>query len=630
MRLLPLRRPLRRLLWLVTALGLTLLTAAATSAKPQHAVSLGGAPKYPAGFKHFAYADPAAPKGGTLTLASLASFDTLNPFGLKGRGAPLLNTLGAGIVFESLTENSMDEAFTEYGLIADGIDIAADGLSVTFRLNPKATFADGRPITAQDVVFSLEILRSAAASPLFRYYYADVRDAVAVNARTVRFNFRRRNRELALIIGQLPVLPRHFYAGKDFGRDFGTTVLGSGPYKVEAYDFGKSIRFVRREDYWGRDLPVNAGKFNFNEIVVKIYRDQTVQLEGLKAGEFDFLSIASSKQWAVDVAGEKWDRGYLVKATLPHHITAGMQGYVFNTRREIFADRQVRKALALALDFGWSNENLFYGQYTALDSYFANSELAAQGLPSPAERKLLDPLRADLPPEVFSEPMGKPLGAGLSQRERLVEAKRLLNAAGWEVRDGVLTETATGRPMRFTVTLVQPAFERITEPYLNNLRRLGAQATMKVVDSSIYEGIVRTFDFDMIVDSFGESQSPGNEQRDYWASASATQEGARNTPGVRSRAVDGLVEALIQADSREALLTATHALDRALWYGYYVVPQWYIPAHRITYWNRFGRPATLPLYYSPESFLLFWWQDPAAADALRKAMAAGKPLPAPR
>jgi microcin C transport system substrate-binding protein len=602
----------------------------AAQAAPVHGVALGGPPKYPADFTHFAYANPKAPKGGTLVLASVASFDTLNPFGLKGRGAPLLNALGSGLVFESLVDGALDEPFTEYGLLAESIDIAPDELSVTFVLRAEATFADGHPITAGDVAFSLDVLRSEAASPLYRYYYADVKSAEAVNRRTVRFRFARKNRELALIIGQLPVLPQHFYGKGDFGRDFGTKMLGSGPYRVATYDFGKSIRYARRPDYWGRKLAINAGRYNFDEIVVKIYRDPTVELEGLKAGEFDFLPVTSSKQWAVDVAGEKWDKGYLVKETLPHRNTAGMQGYVLNLRRPLFANREVRKALALALDFDWSNENLFYGQYTANASYFDNSELAARGLPAPAELKLLEPLRAQLPPELFTQPMGKPLGAGLSQRERLVEAKRLLNANGWEVRNGVLTEKATGRPMRFTVTLVQPGFERITEPWLNNLRRLGVQATMKTVDSSVYEGIVRTFDFDAIVDSFGQSQSPGNEQRDFWSTASARQEGGRNTIGIQDPAIDTLVNALIAASSREALLTATHALDRALWFGSYVVPQWYIAAHRVTHWNKFGRPATLPLYYSPLAELMYWWHDAARAEALRKAVAAGRPLMLPR
>jgi microcin C transport system substrate-binding protein len=305
-----------------------------------------------------------------------------------------------------------------------------------------------------------------------------------------------------------------------------------------------------------------------------------------------------------------------------------MQGYVFNLRRPIFARREVRKALALALDFDWSNENLFYGQYTANASYFDNSELAAQGLPSPAERKLLEPLRDELPAAVFDDPMGAAPQGGM--RERLRRAKALLNEAGWAVRDGVLTETATGRPMRFTITLVSPAFERITEPFTNNLRRLGVQASMKVVDTSVYEQLVRTFDFDMVVGTFGQSQSPGNEQRDYWHSEAAGQEGSRNLAGVRNPAVDALVEAIIAAPTREALVTATRALDRVLWHEHYVVPQWYIDSHRVTYWNKFAHPARLPLYYGPAGYLTYWWVDPAKAEALRAAVAAGRAFTPPR
>ena len=621
----------RSLTFLLVFAGLTLLLAAGdVRAEPRHGASLGGTPKYPAGFSHFDYADPDAKKGGTVMLSSIVNFDTLNPFSLKGRPAPLMGGLGSGLVFESLVDASLDEPFTQYGLLAQTIDIAADALSVTFHLNPKARFADGRPVTAQDVVFTLAALRSDAASPLYRYYYADVSATEAINRRRVRFRFARKNRELALIIGQLPVLPEHFYGGKDFGRDFVTRALGSGPYRVESFAFGKNIRYARRPDHWGRDLNVNAGKYNFDEILVKFYREQTVQVEALKAGEFDFLPINSSKQWAVDVAGDKWDKGYLVKEALKHQNTAGMQGYAFNTRQPIFQNREVRQALALALDFDWLNRNLFYGQYTANDSYFDNSELAAEGLPSPAELKLLEPLRAHLPPAVFSEPMGLRQGRPETLRQRLRRAKRLLNKNGWKVKNGVLTETASGRPMRFTITLVSPAFERITEPYINNLRRLGVQAGMKVVDSSVYELLIRTFDFDMVVSSFGQSQSPGNEQRDYWHSAAVGQEGSRNVIGIKNPAVDALVGAIISADSRQALVTATRALDRALWHGHYAVPQWFIDRHRVTYWNKFGRPKRLPKFYSAQGLFYFWWIDPDREAALKAAVAAGLPLPQQR
>ncbi|RMF91885.1 MAG: ABC transporter substrate-binding protein [Nitrospinota bacterium] len=587
----------------------------------RHALALGTEPKYPPGFAHFDYADPQALKGGVLTLSSLGTFDKLNPFSLKGI-SPLL--LG-GLVFESLTESSLDEPFAVYGLLAESMAVADDQLSITYRLNPRARFADGTPVTAADVVFSFQILRSEAASPFYRYYYRDIQEVEALDQHTVRLRFARRNPELPLIAGQVPILPKHFFAGKDFERDFISSVLGSGPYVVKDFAFGKYIRYRRNPEYWGRDLNVNVGKYNFDEIVVKYYRDDTVRLEGLKAGEFDFLWVNNSKQWALDVAGDKWEKGYLVKETLRHHNTAGMQGFVFNLRRPIFQNRDVRHALSLAFDFEWSNRTLFYGQYTRNDSFFDNSELAAEGLPSPEELKLLEPLRPYLPPAVFTEPMGKP-EQYRSIRQRLRAAKRLLRKAGWKIQNGVLTETKTGRQMRFTITLVSPAWQRIVEPYIANLRKLGVQATMKLVDESIYERIIRTRDFDMVVEVFPQSQSPGNEQRDYWHSDAADIEGSRNIIGIKNLAVDALVEAIITAPTRRELLTATHALDRVLWHEHYVVPHWYIDRHRITYWNKFSYPQTLPLYYTPLSHLMFWWVDPEKERALAAAMAQNRPL----
>ena len=611
----------RSLIWaLGLAAGLAVALAALQIpawAAPAHGVALGGAPKYPPGFRHFDYANPVAPKGGRLTLSSPINFDTLNPYTLKGRGAPMI-----GLVFETLTEHSLDEPFSEYGLVAEAIDTAPDGRSVTFHLNPKARFSDGHPITAADVVFSLNVLRSEEASPLYRYYYADIDKAVALGKNKVRFDFRQPNRELAMITGQLPVLPRHIYEGKDFGRDFSRRAIGSGAYTVSSFEFGKQIVYTRNPDHWGRGLGVNTGRHNFDTLRVLIYRDPVAELEGFKSGEFDFLSVNNSKVWAKNMDGPQWDKGWVVKETLKHSNVAGMQGFVFNTRRPIFRQRQVRRALAMAMDFEWSNRNLFYGQYTALDSYFDNSELAASGRPSPAELKLLEPLRADLPPEVFTTPMGQKTGKPLSSRQRLRAAKKLLNEAGWHVKDGVLTEQKSGLRLQFTVTLVQPAFERITEPFINNLRRLGVRAEMKVVDSSVYERLLRGFDFDMVVGSMGQSQSPGNEQRDYWHSASAKQPGSRNWAGIANPAVDALVDALIAAPDRATLVNATRALDRALWFGDYVVPHWFIDSHRVTYWNRLGKPKQPPLYYLPLTYLEYWWIDPAK-DAQLKAAGGG-------
>ncbi|MDH5752600.1 MAG: extracellular solute-binding protein [Deltaproteobacteria bacterium] len=604
--------------WATTLLGaacVALLFAGVARAEPRHGLSLGGTLKYPKGFSHFEYANPNAPKGGTLNLSAEGSFDSLNPFALKGRSALLLGAL----VFESLATGSDDEPFAEYGLLAETIDLAADGLSVTFRLRPQARFSDGRPVEAQDVEFTFKALMGDAASPFYRYYYQDVKSVETPDKRTVRFVFTRRNNELAMILGQLPVLPRHVYSKGDFGKDFNNRAVGSGPYVMESVDFGKNIRYRRNKDYWGANLGVNKGRYNFDQVVVKYYRDQTVALEGFKSGEFDLLWVNSSKQWAVDVAGEKWDQGWIRKENLKHSNTAGMQGYLFNLRNPLFASREVRRAIALAFDFEWSNQNLFYGQYTENDSYFDNSELAAEGLPTPEELKLLEPWKDKIPPEVFTEPMGgeHPPEA---LRRRLRNAIELLRKAGWDVQDGVLTEASTGRKMVFGVTLVSPAFERITEPFLNNLSRLGIKVSMKVVDSAVYEQKLRAFDYDMIVSTFGQSQSPGNEQRDYWHSESAGQEGSRNLVGIRSPAVDALVEAVIAAKDRGSLLTATHALDRVLWHESYVVPHWYIASHRVTYWDKLRYPKKLPLYYYPTGHFTFWWVDSQAEKSLQAAV----------
>jgi len=592
----------------------------AHAANRQHGLALRVSLKYPPGFSHFDYADPKAIKGGALILSSVGSFDTLNPFSLKGRAPLMLGTL----LFESLTEQSLDEPFAEYGLLAESIEVADDALSLTYHLNPKARFADGKPVTAADVVYSFQVLRSESASPLYRHYYRDIKTVQALDRLTVRLTFARRNPELPLISGQVPILAKHFYEGKDFARDFVTAALGSGPYVVESFEFGKYIRYRRNKNYWGRDLNLNRGKYNFDEIVVKFYRDDTVLLEGLKAGEFDFMWVNSSKQWAKDVAGEKWEKGYLIKETLKHRNTAGMQGFAFNLRRPIFQNRDVRHALSLALDFDWMNKTLFYGQYTANDSFFDNSELAAEGLPSPPGLALLEPLRQHLPPAVFTEPveaLGKP---HKNIRERLRAAQRLLNRAGWESRNGVLTEIATGRQMRFTITLSSPSFARIVEPYIVNLRKLGVQAAMKVVDESIYEGLLRTHNFDMTVQVFPQSQSPGNEQRDFWHSAAADEEGSRNIIGIKNPAVDALVEAIITAPTRRELITATHALDRVLWHEHYVVPHWFSDHHRITYWNKFSYPKKLPHYFSPVSHLMYWWVDPEKERVLTAAIAANR------
>ena len=611
------RRPWERWLLGFWSLGLWIVVAglgAAALDAQEHGQSLGAPLKYAADFKHLDYANPAAPQGGTVTLSALNSFDTLNPFSLKGRPPFLLEML----VFETLTTSSMDEPFAEYGLLASKVTVSADRRVVTFFLRPEARFADGHPLRAEDVVFSFELLRSAVASPFYRFYYHDVEKATALDEHTVRFELKGENAELPIILGQLPVLPAHVYgaAGKDFGRDFLQQAVGSGPYVVESFDLGKRIRYRKRSDYWGGAVPINRGRFNFARIVVKIYRDAAVQLEGLKAGEYDLLLVNTAKTWAVDVGGAKWERGWLRKERISHRSSQGIQGFAFNLRRPLFQDVRVRKALSVMFDFEWSNRTLFHGQYKASHSYFSNSELAARGLPSAAEKALLAPWKDELPAAVFDEPVD--VLPTLTRRQRLREAKKLLDAAGWKLEDGVLRKDDPRKDdprrgklaFRFELTLLNPQFERIVEPYLVQLRRLGVQGRVKVVDSAVYERLLRTFDFDMIVHGVGQSQSPGNEQREYWGSEAALREGSRNLMGIASPAIDALVDHIVKAADRQQLITATHALDRALWHQYFMVPHWYIDAYRLAYWNRFGREAGVPPYYMPYRWLMYWWIDP--------------------
>lgn len=574
-------------------------------------IALGYTPKYPAGFEHFDYVDPAAPQGGELILSGFGNFDSFNPFILKGASVDGLGTL----VLEPLMVQSADEPYSLYAHLAEDIRLAEDGLSVTFRLDPRARFSNGDPVLAEDVKFSFDTLKSDKAHPQFRFYWADIKQAVVLDERGVRFDFVKRNPELHLITAQMQVFSRKWVDGKEFDKLTRTPPIGSGPYTVEKYRLGKDITYVRNPDYWARDLSTRRGMFNFERVTYKYYNDDTVQLEALKAGEFDFTLVLNSKQWARDYVGPQFTDGRIVREELAHSNNAGMQGFVMNTRRDKFKDRRVRRALGLAFDFTWSNRNLFYNQYTRCDSYFSNSELAAQGLPEGDELALLEPFRDRLAPEIFTRkwtpPDTREPGA---LRSNLREAKTLLEEAGWKIRDGRL-RNAAGEPFDIEVLLVQKPFERILAPYAHNLRKLGIELKYRTVDMSLYIQRRRTFNFDMMVAGFSQSQSPGNEQYNKWHSTTANQEGSDNLAGIRDPVVDALVEKLVYAPDRKALIAATRALDRVLLYGEYVVPNWYIATHRVAYWDKFGHPKTLPLYYDAESWVLqAWWRAAAKAE----------------
>ena len=575
-----------------------------------HAIAMHGDPLYPADFKHFDYVNPDAPKGGTVVMEAEGSFDSFNPFILKG--SPVA---GIGLVYETLMTSSNDEAFTEYGLIAETITVPADRSWVEFSLNPKARWHDGEPITADDVVFSFETLM-AHGHPFYRSYYGSVAKVEALDEHRVRFTFSEgENRELALIIGQMPVLPKHFWEGRDFETPTLELPVGSGPYKIKSFEGGRTITYEKVEDWWGADLPVNVGQYNWGQIRYEYYRDDTVSFEAFKAGQYDFRSINQAKEFAIGYDIPQVADGRIIKELIPNEDPTGMQGFIFNTRRDYFSDPRVREAIALAYDFEWANQTLFNGQYTRTESYFSNTELASSGLPTGEELEILEKYRDQIPDVVFTTEFRAPVtdGSG-NNRANLRQAADLLKAAGWVVKNGVLSNEATGKPFKFEILLNSPTFERIVLPFAQNLKKLGIDASVRTVDSSQYQNRIDEFDFDMIVGGFGQSLSPGNEQRDFWSSATADLPGSRNIIGIKDPVIDELIELVIAAPDRESLIARTRALDRVLLWGFYVVPNWHIQAYRVAYWDKFGRPETLQKYGL--GMLANWWIDPAKAAAL--------------
>ena len=546
-----------------------------------------------------------------MRLAALGGFDTLNPFTIKGQSAA-----GLGQIFETLMVPSADEPFTKYGLIAEFVETPEDRSWVIFHLNPAARFHDGEPITADDVLFSFDILREKGA-PFYRAYWADVAEAEALDEHRVKFTFSGGgNRELPLILGQLPVLPAHDWEGKDFAATTLEPPLGSGPYRIADLEPGRFIRYERVEDYWARDLPSQVGKHNIDTIQYDYYRDATVSVEALKAGEYDWRNENIAKNWATAYESDALEAGHLVKLDSPHDRVAGMQGFVMNMRRPVLADPRVREALAYAFDFKWTNQNLFFGQYTRTRSYFDNSELAATGLPEGAELALLEPYRDQLPERVFTEAYQPPsVPAPGEVRGNLREALRLLSEAGWAIKDGVLSHPDHG-PLSFEILLYGVSFERVALPFARNLERLGIEARVRTVDTAQFLNRMTTFDFDLAIGSWGQSDSPGNEQRDFWSSESADVQGSRNWAGVSDPVIDALIDTVIRASTREALVTAVHALDRVLQWSFLVVPHWHIEYDRLVFWDKFGRPEVTPTQGTQIST---WWVDADKEAALRDA-----------
>ena len=590
---------------------------AALPAHAVYAIAQFGEPKYPPGFKHFDYVNPDAPKGGTLVLANpnrLTSFDKFNPFTMRGNPAP-----GIGMLFESLTTGSGDEVASAYGLLADDIEIAPDRRSATFHVNPRARFSNGDPVTAEDVKYSFDTLKSRQAAPQFAAYFADIARAVVVDAATIRFEFRQPNRELPLTAGGMPVFSHKWGLDADgkrvpFDQLAFQQPIGSGPYVIESYDGGHTITYRRNPSYWGAALPVRVGMNNFDRITYKLYADAIARLEAFKAGEYDALVEYVARNWVRRDVGKKFDDGELVKREFRHHNGAGMQGFVMNVRRPQFKDVRVRRALDLAFDFEWLNRRLFFGGYTRLNSYFADSELQASGMPSAGELALLEPLRAQLDPAVFGpmtvQPVTDPPG---SLRANLLAARALLSQAGWTYRDGAL-RNADGQPFEFEIledSGEAQGMEPVIAAYVRNLTKLGIRVNYRTVDYALIQKRYDAFEFDMTSVRYGATQVPGSELLSRFGSRFAGEEGSDNMSGIRSAAVDALLSDIVGAQTKTALVDASRALDRVLMHGYYVVPHWYSATHRIAYKRELRYPARLPLYYSAEDWILStWWFAP--------------------
>ena len=572
-------------------------------------------PQLPADFPHFPYANPDAPKGGEVRLPAIGSFDTLNPIPLKGTKAS-----GLGLLYEQLMTNSLDEPSAEYGLIAKWVSYPEDYSSVTFGLNPKARWHDGEPITPEDVVFSFDVLKEN--NPFYAAYYANVTSAEQTGEREVTFRFDTTgNRELPLIVGQMLVFPKHYWDGSENPDPASTTLeppLGSGPYRIVEAEGGRRISYERVEDYWAKDLPTRKGQYNFDRVEYEYFRDTTVAFEAFKAGKLDFYVESSAKNWAQGYDFPAKNRGDVIKRTVELDTPQPMQAFVFNTRRDRFADPRVRRAFNYAFDFEWANKNLFFGQYARTDSFFKNTQMEAQGVPEGREREILERLRAEypehVPEEVLSEDYTNPEGGGRrAMRGNLREALSLLREAGWDSKGGELVNARTGERFEVEFLLRSPAMERVVLPYSQTLERLGIDVSVRVVDSSQYQERENTFDFDVIVDSFRQSNSPGNEQRDFWGSQAAKTPGSRNTIGIQNPAVDDLIDQIVFAKDRDELVAAARALDRVLLRNHYVVPQWYSPAQRIAYWDKYDHPQPLPS--RAVGLTEVWWYDPDGGNA---------------
>lgn len=573
--------------------------------------------KYPPGFPHFDYVNPRAPKGGEITLVPptrLSSFDKYNPFTLKGLAAPGLPDL----MFDTLLTGDMDEPTTAYGLLADDVTVAPDGLSAVFTIDPRARFSNGDPVLASDVKYSFDKLTGPEASPQYQSYFGEVAKATVEGKYRVRFDFRAANRELPLIVGSLPVFSPKWGGGKPLDQIVTDPPIASGPYRIGHVDFGRDISYERDPHYWAKDLNVRRGLFNFDRVTYKLYQDNTAQLEAFKAGEFDYIQAFIAREWARAYTGRAFDSGRVVKREFRNGNPGDFQGFLFNTRRDKFKDWRVRRAIGLAMDFEWLNRELFFNAYTRVRGYFPASDFEAKGLPGADELALLDPLRAELPAKLFTQPVPQPPvtnpdpKADNTLRDHLREAQALLNAAGWTYRDGAL-RNAAGEPLTIEFLDNSGSMGRVVTPYAHNLARLGIRATYRVVDFAILQKRMNVFDYDVISNRVPGSTAPGTELLDRFGSKAAGTDGSSNFCGIADPAVDALLKEVTSARTRPELIASLRALDRVLRFGYYMVPHWYSSVFRVAFRaGRFERPNVVPRYYQPDGWVTtVWWASPA-------------------
>ena len=578
---------------------LTILLVNSSILYANSSIAIGYTPKYSNNFKNFEYVNPDIAKGGLIKLSAFGSFESLNPFLLKSLSAAGLNDL----VFETLMERSLDEPSSSYAHIASSYEIADDKLSVIYYIDDKAKFSNGERIRAVDVKFSFDTLMSNDAHPQYRLYWADVNSAEVLNEYSVRFVFKKTNPELHMMLGDLPIFSAKWFNKKQFNTVVLDDPIASGPYIVSDYEIGRFIEYKRNPKYWAKKKPTRVGMFNFDTIIFKYYKDMTVALEAFKAGEYDFIYENHSKRWARDYSGPNFDNGVIIKRQLKHSNNTGIQGFIFNTRKEIFKNREIRKAITLAFDFKWSNDNLFYNQYERCDSYFSNSELSASIVPSDNEVMLAKKLGINLNRLKNKE---HNFIVNNNIRNNLIEAKKIFDKLGYNVVNNKLF-SPQGKKVEFSFLLAQKGFERILAPFAMNLKKLGITLNYRTIDTSLYQRRVDSFDFDMMVMSYPQSQSPGSELYAMFHSSSSERRGSFNVGGINDKDVDKLIDEIIYSKKRDDLIVASHLLDRILWNDYYMLPNWYISEHRIAYFDKFNYPKKLPKYFQATNYILKTW-----------------------